>query len=159
MKLGIISDTHGHLDNRVHDLFDGVDRIIHAGDIGSEDIIIELETIAPVTAVRGNMDSFGRVVAYQEFIARIFEGVRFFIVHDIGSPYAIRRHLLPPIQRYNPQVIIFGHTHKPHITHFNGTLYFNPGSASKGRAGKKPGVGIIDIINSQPTGKILPLVP
>ncbi len=159
MKLGIISDTHGRLDKRVHKLFDGVDSIIHAGDVGNEEIVMELETIAPVTAVHGNMDRFGRVAAYQEFVARAFDGIRFFIVHDIGSPYTTRSHLLQPIQHYSPQVIIFGHTHTPCTVYFNNTLYFNPGSASQGRSGKKQSVGIIDIIHSHPEPKILPLMP
>ena len=140
MKLGIISDTHGHLHNQVFSLFGGVDNIIHAGDIGNEDIIIELQAIAPVTAVRGNMDRFGKSATYQEFIARPFDGIRFFIVHDIGSPYCVKKHLLHPIQHYSPHVIIFGHTHKPHTEYINDVLYFNPGSSSQGRSGKKRSV-------------------
>ena len=64
MKIGILSDTPGYLNNRVHTLLNEVDEIIHAGDIGNDDILVELETIAPVTAVRGNMDRSGRIKRY-----------------------------------------------------------------------------------------------
>ncbi len=157
MKLGIISDTHGQIDNRIHAMFEGVEYIIHAGDVGKEDIIIELETVAPVTVVRGNMDRYGRLARSQEFIAKSFGGVRFFVVHDIGSPDSIKSRLLIPIRKYSPHVVIFGHTHKPFTSYFQDILYFNPGSASQGRGGKKRSVGIIEIINSHPTGKILEL--
>jgi putative phosphoesterase len=157
MKLGVISDTHGHLDQQIHSIFEGVDEIIHAGDIGNDDVLIELQTLAPVTAVRGNMDRFGRPATYQEFLTCTFEGRRFFLVHDLGSPHAIKKHLLLPIQRYAPHVIIFGHTHRPYLASFMDVLYFNPGSASQARGGKNRSVGIIEILNSTATGKIFPL--
>ena len=157
MKLGIISDTHGYLNNQIYTLFDGVDAIIHAGDIGDETVLIELRTIAPVTAVRGNMDRFGHPATYQEFVAKAFGGKRFFIVHDIGSPYAVKSHLFKSIQHYAPHVIIFGHTHIPYTSYIHDVLYFNPGSASRGRSGKKASVGLIQISNSHTTETICPL--
>jgi putative phosphoesterase len=155
MKLGIISDTHGHLSPRVHELFVGVDAIIHAGDFGKDDIFIELETIAPVTAVRGNMDRFGKIALHDDVLARSFDGIRFFIVHDIGSPYSIRPRLLSSIEHYAPHVVIFGHTHKPFSSTVNGMLFFNPGSATQARGGHKKSVGIIEIQDSRPVGHIL----
>jgi hypothetical protein len=157
MKLGIISDTHGHLDAQIHSLFDGVDRIIHAGDIGNEDIITELQVIAPVTAVRGNMDRYGKTATYQECVACTFDGIRFFIVHNLGTPQVVRKSLLHPIQSYSPHVIIFGHTHRPHVERSGQILYFNPGSSSQGRSGKGKSVGVIDTAHSQVIGKILSL--
>jgi putative phosphoesterase len=157
MKLGIISDTHGHLHSKIHTLFNGVDEIIHAGDIGKEDILFELQTIAPVTAVSGNMDRYGVTKSYREFLAPSFAGVQFFIVHDIGTPSVIKRHLLPFIKKYRPRVVIFGHTHKPYIKYLGDVLYFNPGSARSGRSGSKASIGIIEIVNSQVFGEIIPL--
>ena len=157
MNLGIISDTHGHLHSKIHTLFNGVDEIIHAGDIGKEDILFELRTIAPVTAVRGNMDRYGAMRSYREFLAPSFAGVQFFIVHDIGTPSVIKRHLLPFIERYKPRVVVFGHTHKPSVKYLGDILYFNPGSAKSGRSGSKASIGIIELVNSHVSGEIIPL--
>lgn len=74
MKLGLISDTHGYLHPRIHDLFSDVDEILHAGDIDSDDVLIELQAIAPVTAVRGNMDMRGRVAAHHQDVLYINPG-------------------------------------------------------------------------------------
>ena len=157
MKLGIISDTHGYLDPKIHSIFHGVDQIIHAGDIEDEDILIELQTIAPVTAVRGNMDRFGRLARQREFIGTHFDRIRFFIVHDIGSPLAVKPRLRQVIDRYLPHVIVFGHTHQPYSAYIHNILYFNPGSASRGRGGNKNSVGLLSLQNSQCDGEIIPL--
>lgn len=157
MKLGIISDTHAYLNPQIHSIFHDVEAIIHAGDIENEDILIELQTIAPVTAVRGNMDHFGRLARQQEFIGTSFGGMRFFIVHDIGSPLAVKPRLRQAIDRYLPHVIIFGHTHQPYSASIHNILYFNPGSASRGRGGKKNSVGILSLRNSQCSNEIIPL--
>ena len=102
MKIGILSDTHGYLNNRVHALLNGVDEIIHAGDIGNDDILIELETIAPVTAVRGNMDRSGRIATYRDWLSTSFDGSRFFVVHDLGAPERIKRNLAASIRACTP---------------------------------------------------------
>ena len=157
MKLGIISDTHGYLDPQVHSIFHGVDAIIHAGDVEDDDILIELQTIAPVTTVRGNMDRYGRLAQQQDFIGTSFGDMRFFIVHDIGSPLAVRPRLQRIIERYLPHAIVFGHTHQPYSAYIRNVLFFNPGSARHGRGGSKKSVGLINILNSQCLGEIIPL--
>ncbi|MBD3309177.1 YfcE family phosphodiesterase [candidate division KSB3 bacterium] len=157
MTLGIIADTHGQLDTQVHTLFDHVDEIIHAGDIGGDEIIIELQTIAPVTAVRGNMDRVGKTATYHEFLTRTFGGIRFFIVHDLGFPQTIKAHLQRVIRSYAPHVVIFGHTHIPSMTSLQETLYFNPGSAHHGRRGHPRSLGLIDITDSHVEGRLLSL--
>ena len=157
MKLGIISDTHGYLDPQIHSIFQGVEAIIHAGDIEDEDILIELQAIAPVTAVRGNMDRFGRLTRQREFIGTSFDGTRVFIVHDIGSPLAVKPRLRQSIERYLPHVVVFGHTHQPYSAYLRNVLYFNPGSASHGRGGKKNSVGLLSCKNSQCTAEIISL--
>ena len=157
MFIGIISDTHGHLHSKIPTLFSDVDEIIHVGDIGKEDILFELRAIAPVTAVRGNMDRYGATRSYREFLAPSFAGVQFFIVHDIGTPSVIKRHLLPFIEMYKPRVVVFGHTHKPYVKYLGDILYFNPGSAKSGRSGSKASIGIIELVNSLVSGEIIPL--
>jgi putative phosphoesterase len=157
MKLGVLSDTHGHIHPHIHTLFQKVDAIIHAGDIGNDDILIELETIAPVTAVRGNMDKIGRPAAFNEFVIAAFDGITCFITHDLGAPPTLKKHFHPIIERYLPQVIIFGHTHKPYSRRIGDVLYFNPGSATSGRSVHNQTVGIISITKGRLTHSIVHL--
>ncbi len=107
MKIGLISDTHGYLDPRVPEIFEGVEHILHAGDIGYASIILELERIAPVTAVLGNND-FG--MEYRETEIAEVGGVKF-MVHHIVEPKRLTDTLKRRIIHSDPQVIIFGHTH------------------------------------------------
>ena len=157
MKVGILSDTHGHIHTHIHTVFHHVDAIIHAGDIGNDDILLELETIAPVTAVRGNMDRFGRPSGFNEFVIASFDGITCFVTHDLGAPPTIKTHLQAVVTRYKPRIIIFGHTHKPYSRYVGDTLYFNPGSATSGRSAHNQTVGLLTIHNGTFTSSILPL--
>lgn len=153
MKLGVISDTHGYLHPRIHELFGDVDEILHAGDIDSDDVLIELRAIAPVTAVRGNMDMYGRVAAHHHLLIHVYEGVRLLMTHDIGLPQNQTRSVLEALQLHDPQIVIFGHTHVPYWGYHEHRLYINPGSASKGRQGSAPSVALLHIVNGQITGR------
>jgi putative phosphoesterase len=129
MKIGVISDTHNFLDPRIPELFKGVEHIIHGGDIGTMAIISELEQIAPVTAVTGNSD-----------IGLPLKDVEVF---EIGRHKFYLQHIVEPdtpavlhsdrVQREKPDVIVFGHTHKPFNQTIGGIWYFNPGYAGKMR--------------------------
>ncbi|HUL51417.1 MAG TPA: metallophosphoesterase family protein [Candidatus Nitrosotalea sp.] len=129
MKIGVISDTHGYFDRKLTRLFSGVDHILHSGDIGFASIILELEQIAPVTAVLGNNDA-GLEFNETEVIQL---GDRKFLVHhivDVRNPSeTIKRRII----RENPDVVVFGHTHKAFCETIDRTLYFNPGYAGKAR--------------------------
>lgn len=129
MRIGVISDTHGLLDPRIKGLFDGVDHILHGGDIGPASLIYELERIAPVTAVTGNTDCG---LDYRETEIVSLAG-RKFIVHHIVDVHDPAEGIKNRIQREEPDVVIFGHTHKPHSSTIGKTLYFNPGYAGKPR--------------------------
>jgi len=129
IKIGIISDTHGYLDEKIAELFAGVDHILHAGDIGLPWLILKLEEIAPVTAVLGNND-VGMDFKETEIIE--LAGRKFLINHivDMAAPDdAINRRII----RENPDVVVFGHSHKRLCQTINQTLYFNPGYAGKPR--------------------------
>jgi len=129
MKIGVISDTHDHLDPKVPALLAGVDHILHAGDIGMPWLILQLESIAPVTAVIGNTDAG---LSYKETEVIQLGGRKFLIHHivDFRSPAdPIKRRII----RENPNVVVFGHTHKPCSELVEKTLYFNPGYAGKPR--------------------------
>lgn len=129
-KVGVISDTHGHLDPQVREIFQGVDHIIHAGDIGWPSIILELQEIAPVTAVMGNTDD--QATRFKETeVVQI--GSRKFLVHhivDVTKPSdKVKRRII----RENPDVVVFGHTHKRFFEMIGNTVYLNPGYAGKQR--------------------------
>jgi hypothetical protein len=132
VRLGIISDTHGLLRPEVHEVFAKVDRILHAGDVGDESILDELQLLAPVTAVHGNTDGWGlrrRLPAEAEVM---IDGFRFVVIHGdrFGSPTPQR------LRKEFPEadVMVFGHTHVPLIHNFpDFEVALNPGSAGPRR--------------------------
>lgn len=122
--VGVISDTHGKLNTRAYEALQGADLIVHAGDIGSEDILIELETIAPVIAVLGNNDWSSEYVRHIPEIER-FE--RCGLSLKVGH---IPAHARP----YDADIVIVGHTHVPAREQFGMAQLINPGSASRSRS-------------------------
>lgn len=139
-SVGVVSDTHGTLDARVAEVFASVDLIVHAGDVGSLHVIDELELVAPVTAVAGNMDSGTVRRALPSIAAVEFSGVRVRVAHrpEQGEPLAA-----------DADVVVVGHTHAPDIRTAHGSLVVNPGSASFPRAGRRPTVALLEV---GPTG-------
>ena len=141
MRLGVISDTHGRLRPEVFTHFDGVDRILHAGDIGDPDILVELAAIAPVTAVSGNVDG-GAFAADVPEVARLeVEGRRVVVVHGhrLGSPTP------ELLRRAHPEVdiVVFGHTHVPTVRWIDDRLFLNPGAAGAARFRLKPSIALL----------------
>jgi uncharacterized protein len=128
-RIGILSDTHGFLDPKIPDLFKGVDHILHAGDIGLPFLILELEDVAPITAVLGNTDT-GLEFKETELVEL---GGRKFLIHHVVDVHAPEAKLKRRIIRENPDVVVFGHTHKRFCQTIGQTLYFNPGYAGKPR--------------------------
>ena len=156
MKIGVISDTHGYLDPRVEKIFDGVDRILHAGDIGYAALILELEFIAPVTAVIGNNDA---ELTFKETESILIAGKKI-IVHHIVNPYSLAEKIENRIRRERPNLVVFGHTHKKFYDTVNGVLYFNPGYAGKPKFGAERSVAILEYDEGDKDGirhKFIPL--
>lgn len=124
--IGIISDTHGMLRTTVHKALQGMDLIIHAGDVGSLEVLKVLRKIAPVYAVRGNMDGgeLGDILSPTEVVD--VRGNLFYVLHDLG-----RLDLDPVAAGFSG--VIYGHTHKPARKEKNGVIYLNPGSAGPKR--------------------------
>lgn len=148
MKVGVISDTHGFLDPRVEKFFDGVDHVLHAGDVGYASIIVELGIIAPVTAVLGNCDGdIGCRLTERVEVGRIK-----FLLHHIVNPRALIAPLAEKIAAEKPQVVVFGHTHKKFCETLGGILFFNPGYAGKPKFGAERSVAILHLDG----GKIRP---
>ena len=140
MKIGVISDTHNFLDDRVASIFKGVDHILHAGDIGLPNILRELEQIAPVTSVSGNTDDPSFQFA-ETAVVQLLD--RKFLVHHIVAPHHLHESLKEKITRAQADVVVFGHTHKPFCEQIGGVLFFNPGYAGKSRFGMERSVAIL----------------
>ena len=152
MRVGVISDTHGRLDSRVYKIFETIDVIFHAGDVGNTDVLRELESIAPVYAVYGNVDDW--LIRHQctESVDVTFEETQILMAH---TPLQVAR--LRPVNA-GPVVKINGHTHEPAVE-FQGTvLKLNPGSVSLPRGGFKPSVALLTIgKDRQPSAEIITL--
>jgi len=129
MKIGVISDTHGFLDSRIPKLFEGVDHILHGGDVGETRVLLELENIAPVTAVLGNVD-LGMALKLTEVVE--LAGKRF-LLHHIVEPHNLGSDLKESLTRARPDFVVFGHTHKPFCETIGNVLFLNPGYAGRQR--------------------------
>lgn len=140
MIVGVISDTHGYLDPLVSSMFQGVQHIIHGGDVGPRRVLNDLEKIAPVTAVAGNTDD--PAMGYP--VTQLVElGGRRLLAQHIVNPHHLSDPLLDRMARDRPDVLVFGHSHKPFAEHIGSTLFLNPGYAGKNRFGMKRTVALL----------------
>ena len=130
MKIGIISDTHGYFDPKIPRLFKDVQHIIHGGDVGSLSVTAQLQQIAPVTAVTGNVDK--DIASLKETELVELDG-RKFLVHHIVEPRELHKDMRLRIQKEKPDIVVFGHTHKRFCQIMRGVLFFNPGYAGQQR--------------------------
>ncbi|MDA2916678.1 metallophosphatase family protein [Nitrospinae bacterium AH_259_B05_G02_I21] len=143
MKIGVISDTHGFCHPRVFQLFEGAELILHAGDIGDETIITDLEAIAPVTAVFGNIDRPPLTERYPALAEVSIESHLLLVTHQAGPPEHLPEDLKALLQDRRPAALVFGHTHLPLARQQGGVLYLNPGYAGRKRFGWKPSVATL----------------
>jgi uncharacterized protein len=153
MKIGVISDTHGLLRPEVLPALAGVVRILHLGDVGKISILRELEKIAPVSAIRGNIDREGQCSDLPETEVVLIEGRYLYMLHDLNT-----LHLDPAAGRF--AAVLFGHTHKPTMYKKKGVLYFNPGSCGPRRFELPITVGMLTVEDGDAiTAEIVPLTP
>lgn len=148
-NIGVISDTHGLLRPEAIDALRGSDLIIHAGDIGSPDIIPALAKLAPVRAIRGNVDTEPWARNIPAKLQFDFNGTKFLVVHSRAelkekAPEAV-------------QVVIFGHSHEPLIETVGNALFFNPGSAGRRRFSSPIALGRLQIEGGRITPKLIML--
>ena len=151
--IGLISDTHGQLRAGVHDAFSGVDLILHAGDVGGDDILDELSLIAPVEAVYGNTDDPGNPRLQAEIVREI-GGVIIHVGHGHESGKLTADALL---ERYTADVLVYGHTHKQSVTRREGRLVINPGAAGPRRFHLMPSVARLTIRDGEAEVEIVSL--
>ena len=157
MLIGVLSDTHGLLRPELLPALAGVDHILHAGDvgdpaIGNSTILDALRTIAPVTAIRGNVDTHGPNSLLPATEAIELAGCLIYLLHSLDD------------LDLNPKaagigVVLYGHSHKPSIELRNGVLYLNPGSAGPRRFNLPITYALLRVHNSQPQAEILHLLP
>lgn len=150
--VGLISDTHGLMRVEALVALEGVELILHAGDVGTLSVLRELEKVAPVQAVCGNVDdpAFG----LPEKLTLSLAGLAVHVSHghELGSPTpeALAR-------RYAADLIVYGHTHEPLIQHVGTTLVVNPGAAGPRRFNLQPSIALVTIENAKPTARLVNL--
>jgi len=146
---GIIADTHNLLRPEVLDRLKGSEVILHAGDVGSEDIIIELEKIAPVQAVRGNIDGSSREELPLTQVVE-FHGFLIYLLHDLED-----LDLDPAAAGFS--AVVSGHSHRPSISADNGVLFVNPGSAGPRRFNLPVTMARLHVYEGSVTAELVPL--
>jgi uncharacterized protein len=150
--IGVISDTHGLLRPEAVAALQGSDYIIHAGDVGDPAILTTLAAIAPVTAVRGNVDREKGTLDLPETNVLEVGSTAIYVLHDVG-----RLDLDPRSAKF--AAVIFGHSHRPSQEMRNGVLFFNPGAAGPRRFTLPVTIGRLRIADSKVTAEIIPLLP
>lgn len=147
VRIGIISDTHGLLRKQALQALQGVDDIIHAGDIGDPKILEALANIAPVIAVRGNNDSAEWATDLPVTETREIDGLKIHVLHDVHELHS-------DWEDASYQVVISGHSHKPLLKSENETLFINPGSAGPRRFKLPVSVALLEILDGKPVAEI-----
>ena len=171
MKLGVISDTHAYFDLRLPEMMKGVDAILHAGDVGSREVLDELGAIAKVHAVRGNIDS--PKLKLRPSFKRKFENVQVLVQHQLSIPqseleawadgellgklHPERREAFLAGFDEATRVVIFGHSHQPCLVKLGNKLFFNPGSAGHQRFSLPRSFGFLEIFPRGLRGEIVSL--
>jgi hypothetical protein len=150
LRVGVISDTHNLLRESAKLFLAGCDHIIHAGDICRADVLTELSSIAPVTAVRGNNDkgAWASSLATTELIE--LAGVCFYVIHDIAE-------LDIDPEAAGVAVVVSGHSHRPTLKRQGGVLYLNPGSAGPRRFTLPISIAEVVVNGSAPTARLVEL--
>lgn len=153
LVVGLIADTHGLVRPGVHTALAGVSAILHAGDVGGDDVLDELALIAPVHAVAGNCDDPSDPRLVPRLVHRA-GGVSIGVSHghEVGSPTPA---LLA--EHYGEDVVVFGHTHAPLVERLGQTLFVNPGAAGPRRFDTRPTVALLTVAGGTPRVEIVPL--
>jgi putative phosphoesterase len=138
MKIGVVSDTHGLLRPEVLPALAGVEQILHLGDVGRASILDELGKIAPVTAIRGNVDRDGACGKLPETDVVLIEERYIYMLHDLKT-----LHLDPAAAKF--AAVLYGHTHVPNFHTKKGVLYFNPGSCGPRRFELPVTIGLLEV--------------
>jgi putative phosphoesterase len=140
-----VSDTHGLLDPRLLELFDGCDLILHAGDVVDASILEALARVAPVRAVRGNNDAGPALDALPEIATVALGELTAVLVHEIGSRERLAPAVRRAVSRLHPHLVVHGHSHQPLARLQGGLLFVNPGSAGPRRFSLPRAAGLLEV--------------
>jgi len=149
--VGILSDNHSDWPPHIAESLAGVDAIIHAGDIGPYKLVLDMEAIAPTTAVLGNTDGD---MPINESAVVTLDGKKFFVQH-IVDPHRLQATLRERLKRIEPDVVVFGHTHMPFCETLGGVLFLNPGSVTQPRGDYRPSMVCLTIDHGKITPKFI----
>jgi putative phosphoesterase len=138
MKIGVVADTHGLFRPEVASALAGVERILHLGDVGNPSILKELEKIAPLTAIRGNIDREGPCSKLPETDVVLIGDRYVYMLHDLST-----LHLDPVAGKF--AAVLYGHTHRPDFYKRKCVLYFNPGSCGPRRFELPVTAGLLNV--------------
>lgn len=152
MLVGVISDTHGKFHPAIPTHFAGVELILHAGDIGQRAVMTQLEALAPVLAITGNVDWGGLLDRLYPRVQQIeLEGQLVYMTHIGGRPQELRGRLPEP----KPAVYICGHSHIALLERDDKVLFLNPGSAGAPRFGRKPSLARMTVTPDEITAELI----
>ena len=157
MLIGVVSDTHGYLNPRVPELLQGVDHILHAGDIGDAAIIDQLSSVAPVTTVRGNNDQTGPASLFPEEVTLELAGWTVYLTHQVKVPKEPGDAANTAYSDAGIDVVIYGHSHIAFQKTLGPVLFFNPGAAGKRRFKLVPSIGTLELGKDKVLATIIPL--
>ncbi len=145
--IGVISDTHGLLRPEAIEALRGCSQIIHAGDVGAADILVRLREVAPVAAIKGNVDTGRWAASLPSSVVVDFGNHHIYVIHILADA-------APPV---NAAVVIYGHSHKPSIEDRAGVLYVNPGSAGPRRFTLPVSLARLSLVDGRVTAEIVQL--
>lgn len=156
MWIGVISDTAGVLMPGVVNVFDGVDYILHCGNIGDPCVLDELSQIAPITGVIGGNDS-AEVYPFERTLFRKWFDIGIYVHHRIGDPMNLHRNTQKAIDDLEPQVVLFGSSGEAFNNRIESRLFFNPGAAGRRRVKEPRSVGLLEIAGHSVRAEIVPI--
>ena len=156
LRIGVITDTHGLYDPAIEPHFRGVEEILHAGDIGDKEVIRRLRRLAPVTAVSGNVDDYeASGFPRRRLLQRA--GLSIALCHVLYEGGKMTPEAEAWLDREQPDVCVFGHSHRPTLGRHGRTLLFNPGSAGPRRFSLPRGIGLLTVESGKPTPRLIRL--
>lgn len=156
IRIGVLADTHGLYDEAIETHLAGTTEILHAGDIGDRGVLDRLGKIAPVVAVSGNVDDYEQSGFPRQTTIRR-GGVTIAIRHVLYEKGTLTKDAQAWLDREQPDVCVFGHSHRPAIERYGTTILFNPGSAGPKRFSLPRGIGLLIVRKKQVTPRFIRL--
>jgi hypothetical protein len=155
MLIGLIADTHGQLHSGVARAFRAVDRILHAGDVGSAGVLAQLRALAPVTAIHGNADPPALQHAWPAHRLVRVAGTRILLVHYAQARTGWTTETTALLAMLRPHVVVFGHSHRQYVATHDGVLFVNPGGGGRRRFRLRRSVALLSLGRGRPRARIV----